>query len=153
MSADKPYQLPAEVQEIVMICVLGLICYFIMVCCILCRRPPELAVGLLKDVKVDTFLRREPQDYDGYFHAASDIEVVRKATASHCGRLMIDRGFATFLTEKGERYPITRGCYATFDKDEKFSLTEMNEEVLFHLDLYELMFEIEDANRSATKHE
>ena len=65
---EKPL-IAREVQEIIFICFLGLLCYFVLICRILFRKPPTLAQGLSYDIGPANFLQRKPDDIDSaYFN-------------------------------------------------------------------------------------
>jgi hypothetical protein len=131
----KQIELSSDVKEIIAICVLGLIVYFFLVCRILCRAPPKLARGLLKDVENSTFVMRKPANPEGFYHGESEGDTIRNATEGRAGRLIVDRGGAKFQLGKHVA-EIDSSNYGAFSNGESFLILEPTEDLLFHLDLF-----------------
>ena len=138
MSAGQGEAVPIakEVQEIILICLMGILVYVVMVCCILCRKPPSRAEPFDCDVDEAEFVSRKPEDPEGYYFAQSEPRVIFEAAASHCGRFMVDRGQARYSRENGVSALLDRSKYGVFSAGEKFTFSDADEEFLFHLDIY-----------------
>jgi len=125
-----------EVQEIIMICMMGIVVYIVMVCCILCRKPATLAIEFDVDVDETAFVARRPEDPEGFYFAQSEQRVVMEACAGHCGRFIVDRGQVEFCRANGVRANLTRLTYGVFSANEKYTFSGADDEFLFHLDLF-----------------
>ena len=130
-------QVAKEVQEVIAICLLGIVVYIIMVGCILCRRQPSLAEGFEFDADPESYIGRRPEDPDGYYFGQSEPRVINKAAEGHLGRVIIDRGTAQFRGSNGKKICLDRLNYGVFDVEESFEIMEASDEMLFHLDLYD----------------
>ena len=145
MSGGKPpIELSSEVKEVVFICFMGVLCYFVMVCCILMRPPPRKAEGFATDADQETFVARKPEEENAVYFEGSNMETVFAASQGHWGRLMVDVGSTMFRNGRGEEGYLDKRHYGVFKPDEKFELFNKSDDLMYHINLYAGALKAED---------